>query len=148
MLKWILPLVSVDDDVTRSRSILVRARAACTHTICSLWCNKQPSVCSTGIATVYRWQQTFPFLCKGLASEIILWPCVLGAHLHVITPRACARGKVIGSVVVVVFVNKKITKSRHLGTLATHKHNKSVEFDEKLASLCFESSGMTYKHHK
>ena len=40
-----------------------------------------------------------------------------------ITLRTCARGKVIGSVVivaVVVVVNKKIYKSRRLGTLATY----------------------------
>ena len=69
---------------------------------------------------------------------------------QLITPCTCTRGKAIGSVVVVVviIVNKKIAKSRHLGTLATHKHNKSVDFGEKLASLCFESSGMDYKRHK
>ena len=64
----------------------------------------------------------------------------------IITTRACARGKVIGSVVVVA--NKKIARSQHLGTLVTYKHNKSVEFGKKLASLCFESSGTAYKHHK
>ena len=64
-------------------------------------------------------------------------------------PTCMHRGKVIVVVVVVVVVvNKKIARSRHLGTLATHKHSRSVEFGEKLASLCFESSGTTYKHHK
>ena len=69
----------------------------------------------------------------------------------VITPHACARGKVIGSVivvVVVVVVNKNIARSRHLGTLATRKHGKSVEYGEKLALLCFESSSTAYKRHK
>ena len=69
---------------------------------------------------------------------------------HLITPHACARGKVIGSVIVivVVVVNKNITRSQHLGTLATRKHGKSVEYGEKLASLCFESSSTAYKRHK
>ena len=47
--------------------------------------------------------------------------------------------------VIIVVVNKYIASSGHLGTLATCKHDKSVEFDEK---LCFESSGMAYKCHK
>ena len=32
--------------------------------------------------------------------------------------------------------------------LVIYKHNKSVKFGEKLASLCFELSGTAYKHHK
>ena len=71
---------------------------------------------------------------------------------ELITPRACARGKVIGSVVVVVVVvvvvNKNIARSQHLGTLATCKYGKSVEYGEKLASLCLESSSTAYKCHK
>ena len=63
-----------------------------------------------------------------------------------ITLHACASGKVIGSVVVVV--NKNITRFRHLGTLATPKHGKSAEYGEKLALLCLESSSMVYKRHK
>ena len=50
-----------------------------------------------------------------------------------IIPCACAKGKVIGSAVVVIVVNQKINKiarSRHLGTLATRKHNNSVELGE------------------
>ena len=38
---------------------------------------------------------------------------------RLITPRACARDKVIGRVVVVVVVHKKITRSWDLGTSAT-----------------------------
>ena len=67
---------------------------------------------------------------------------------QLITLCTCARGEAISSVIVVVIVNKKIARSRHLGTLAIRKHNKSVDFGEKLASLCFESSGMAYKRHK
>ena len=66
----------------------------------------------------------------------------------ILTPHACTRGKVVSAVVVVAAVNIKIARSRHLGTLATRKHNKSVDFGKKLASLCFESSGMAYKRHK
>ena len=66
-----------------------------------------------------------------------------------ITLRACARGKVIGSVVIViVVVNKNIARSQYLGTLATPKHGKSVEYGEKLALLCLESSSMVYKCHE
>ena len=66
-----------------------------------------------------------------------------------ITPCACARDKVIGSViVVVVVVDTKIAWSQHLGTWATCKHNEYVEFGEKLALVCSELSGMTYKRHK
>ena len=47
------------------------------------------------------------------------------------------RGKVIGSVViVVVIVDTKIAKSGDLGTWASCKHNESVEFiEKKLASV-------------
>ena len=72
--------------------------------------------------------------------------------LFIITLCTCTQSKVIGSVIVivviVVVVNENITKSQHLGTLATRKYDKSVEFGKKLASLCFESSGTAYKHHK
>ena len=68
----------------------------------------------------------------------------------VITPCACARGKVIGRIVVVVVVviHKKIARSWDLGTLAARKYNKSVEIGEKLALGCLESSGTVYKLHK
>ena len=53
----------------------------------------------------------------------------------IITPCACARGKVIGRVViVVVVVVTKIAISRCLGTYATRKHNESVAFGKKQAS--------------
>ena len=45
------------------------------------------------------------------------WPHLL------ITPRACARGKVISLVIVVVVVDTKIAKSGGLGTWASCKHN-------------------------
>ena len=61
-----------------------------------------------------------------------------GKHATIIifTPHACARGKVIGRIVVVV--SRKIAISRGLGTWATGKYNESVGFGEKLASVCFE----------
>ena len=75
-----------------------------------------------------------------LTKANILWPIVI--------PRTCARGKVIGGVVVVVVVvHKKIARSWDLGTSATRKYNESVEIGEKLASGCLESSGMAYKLH-
>ena len=47
----------------------------------------------------------------------------------VITPRTCARGKVIGSVIVVVVVSTKIARFRDVGILASgqccHKWRKS-----------------------
>ena len=49
---------------------------------------------------------------------------------EIFIPSACARGKVIGSVVAVVVINQKIARSRHLGTLVTCKHM-SVKFGEK-----------------
>ena len=65
------------------------------------------------------------------------------------TPRAYAKGKVIGHVIVVVIVvHKKITRSWDLGTSATQKYNKSVKVGDKLASGCLESSGTAYKLHK
>ena len=56
---------------------------------------------------------------------------------------------VIGCVVVVV-VDTKIAKSGdvHVGTWASCKSNKSVEFGKKLASVHLESSGTVYKRHK
>ena len=59
----------------------------------------------------------------------------------IITPGACARGKVIGCVVIVVIVVVVHTISWDLGTSATQKYNESVKIGEKLASGCLESSG-------
>ena len=69
--------------------------------------------------------------------------------ITIITPRACARGKVIGRVVVIVIVVIVHAISWDLNTLATQKYNKSVEIGEKLASGCLESSGTAgYNLHK
>ena len=66
-----------------------------------------------------------------------------------ITPRACARGKVIGRVVVVVVVvSTKIVISQCLGTKAIRKHNESVAFGEKWASVCFKTRDMVHERHK
>ena len=67
-----------------------------------------------------------------------------------ITPRACARGKVISRavVVVVVVVSTKIAISRDLGTCAIHKHKELVEFDEKLASVYFKPIDTIYERQK
>ena len=65
---------------------------------------------------------------------------VLHVHPSIFTPRSCARGKVIGRVVVVIVVvvvviSRKIAISRGLGTSATGKHNALVKLDEKRTSV-------------
>ena len=70
-------------------------------------------------------------------------------QVFIITPHACARGKVISHVVVaVVVVSTNIAISRDLGTCATHEHKESVEFGEKLASVYFKSIDTIYKCQK
>ena len=59
-----------------------------------------------------------------------------------ITPRTCARGKVIGRIVVVVSTNIAISRG------LTRKHDELVAFDEKRASECFESKVMVHDCHK
>ena len=65
-------------------------------------------------------------------------------------PRAHAQGgKVIGRVViVVVVVSTKIAISRDIGVQATRIYNKSIEFDEKLASVCVKSRDTVHERHK
>ena len=63
------------------------------------------------------------------------------------------KGKVIDSVVIIatvvdIVMDTKIAKSKDLGAWASCKHNGSVEFDEKLALVCLESSDLAYKRHK
>ena len=65
-------------------------------------------------------------------------------HNIIIYPAHLRTGKVISSVV----VDTKVAISGDLGTLASCKHNESVEFVEKLASVCLELSGTAYKRHK
>ena len=55
--------------------------------------------------------------------------------IFIITPRACARGKAIVSVVV---VGTKIARSRVLGIYACCKHNQSVDIGAKLVCTRFE----------
>ena len=67
-----------------------------------------------------------------------------------ITPRAYARGKVIGRVVVVIVVvmSTKIAIPRDVGIQTTHKHDESIEFGEKLASVCMKLMDTVHGHHK
>ena len=65
---------------------------------------------------------------------------------HYFSPPECARGKVMGRDVVVVVIIVD-TNTGDLGTSVSCKH-KYVEFGKKLASVCSESSGTAYKHHK
>ena len=51
----------------------------------------------------------------------------------VVTPRDCARGKVIGSVVVVVVVDTNFGISQHQGTCAACKRHLGVATGGKLA---------------
>ena len=73
-------------------------------------------------------------------------------HVGQLRSCACARGKVIGRVVVVVVVvvvvSTKIAISRDLGTCAIHKHKESVEFDEKMALVYFKSIDTIYERQK
>ena len=71
--------------------------------------------------------------------------------LGVITPHACARGKVIGFVCCLLLlsvISTKIARSGDLGIWATRKYNLSVNIVEKLASVCFKSFGKADKHCK
>ena len=73
--------------------------------------------------------------------------------LWIITPRACARGKVIGLsvvvvVIVVVVVGTKIARSRLLGICVYSKHNESVDIGEKLVSIHFELLNVAHKRYK
>ena len=76
---------------------------------------------------------------------------LLNFSMEIITPRACARGKVIGRVVVVVVVmvvSTKIAISRDVDVKATRKHNESIEFGEKLASVSVKSMDTVHGRHK
>ena len=61
-----------------------------------------------------------------------------------LTPRACARGKAMSVVVVVVVVDTKIARSRVLGIYACCKHNQSVDIGEKLVCTLFELLKKSY----
>ena len=55
-----------------------------------------------------------------------------------VTPHTCARGKVIGSVVVVVVVvSTKIARSQGAGILVSGQCRQDIINDEKVMSLCF-----------
>ena len=69
------------------------------------------------------------------------------AHSSNNYPARMRRGKVIIRVVVVA-VDTKIAKSGDVCTWASCKHNKYVEFCEKLASICSESNGTACESHK
>ena len=47
-----------------------------------------------------------------------------------------------------VVIGTKIARSRDLGIQVTRKHNESIEFGNKLASVCFKSFGTAHEHHK
>ena len=68
-------------------------------------------------------------------------------------PRTCARGKVIGRVVVVVVVvvvviSTKIAKSQKIGVEQSALCHQTVENHEKLPSLCFKSLRTAHEHYK
>ena len=66
--------------------------------------------------------------------------------MTLITPHACARGKAIGHVVVVV--STKIAVSQDAGIQGTRKHSESIEFGEKLASVCVKSRDAVHNRQK
>jgi hypothetical protein len=74
--------------------------------------------------------------------------------MNIITPRACVRDKVIGSVRLSVRPSVRHHKNRHnviwtsIGIWANYNYNQSVKVVDKLASLCFESFGKAHKDRK
>ena len=89
-------------------------------------------------------------VCTGLTSSLdstlFSFSCrlemalVLDLIANIITPRACTRGKVIGSVViivVVIIVSTKIARSRAVGILASGQCSQNVITGEKVTGLCF-----------
>ena len=68
-------------------------------------------------------------------------------YITLITPRACARSKVIGFVVVVV-VSTKIAKSQKIGVWLSALCHQTVENREKLSSVCFKSLRVAHEHYK
>ena len=72
--------------------------------------------------------------------------CTYGSPA-IITPRACARGKVIGFVVVVVVVvvHKKIARSRLIRVIAMGYRHDDVKNGEKLTKFCFNALGNGHK---
>ena len=107
----------------------------------------------------------------------VLCASVLGKHLHghhvcahgptqswafrecFITPCACVRGNVIGSVVVVIVVvvvvvvnvvviSTKIAKSQKIGIWQSALCHQTVKSHEKLCSVHFKSLRKTHEHYK
>ena len=69
--------------------------------------------------------------------------------LGLVTPSACARGKVIGHVIVVVVViHTKITRFRLLGVSASVQYSHNVECDKKVMSFCFKALDKGHKGYK
>ena len=69
----------------------------------------------------------------------------------VVIPCACARGKVIGFVVVVVvvdIVSTKIAKSQKIGVWQSALCHQTVESHEKLCSVRFKSLRKAHEHYK
>ena len=64
-----------------------------------------------------------------------------------ITPRACTRGKVIGSVIVVI-VSTKIARSQAVGVLVSGHCCQDVINGEKAMSFCFYELDKDHKHYK
>ena len=63
---------------------------------------------------------------------------------RVLLPRVHAQGGKVIVVVVVVIVSTKIAISQDAGC----NHNESIEFGEKLASVCVKSRDTVHEPHK
>ena len=63
--------------------------------------------------------------------------------LVILTPRACAKGKVIGSV-----LDTKIAQSRKSGVGQTALCHQTVENQEKLSYTCFKSLRTAHEHYE
>ena len=91
---------------------------------CALW---------NGVVSKIRWKAQYFWVSPGTNKE-------QEEQLTIFTPHVCARGKVIGFIVVViVVVSTKITKSQKVGAGQSALCHQTIESHEKLSSVCFKS---------
>ena len=88
--------------------------------------------------------------CSGKCAILIYIVLLRYLVTCIITPRACTRGEVIGSVVVVVVVviSTIIAKSQIIGVCQSALCHQTVESYEKLSSVCFKSLRTAHEHYK
>ena len=72
-------------------------------------------------------------------------------HVHVagfVILHACARGKAISCIVVVIVVSTKIAIFQDIGIQGTRKHSQSIEFGKKLALVSVKLRDTVHNHQK